>query len=123
MTTTNGFFQEMLRFFRKMTTSNEVRDSILDVDDVQTSSNIYDDDDDGLSQLIIFLTKNSHSEGSAIASVLCIPYRSNPFPFDVLPHGLPPIGPEHFSELQSKCHSRMRSSQVPEWKKVKDFYW
>ena len=32
-------------FFRKMTTSNEAFDSILDVDDVQTSSNIYDDDD------------------------------------------------------------------------------
>ena len=47
--TTNGFFQEMLTFFRKMTTSNEVRDSILNVDDVQTSSNIYDDDDDGQS--------------------------------------------------------------------------
>ena len=36
-----------------MTTSNEVRDSILDVDDVQTSSNIYDDDDDGQSWSII----------------------------------------------------------------------
>ena len=33
MTTTNGFFLEMSTFFRKMTTSNEVRDSILDVDD------------------------------------------------------------------------------------------
>ena len=49
MTTTNGFFQEMSTFFRKMTTSNEVRDLILDVDDVQTSSNIYDADDDGQS--------------------------------------------------------------------------
>ena len=49
MTTTNGFFLEMSTFFRKMKTSNEVRDSILDVDDVQTSSNIYDDDDDGQS--------------------------------------------------------------------------
>ena len=49
MTTTNGFFLEMSTFFRKMMTSNEVRDSILDVDDVQTSSNIYDDDDDGQS--------------------------------------------------------------------------
>ena len=36
-----------------MTTSNEVRDSILDVDDVQTSSNIYDDDNDGQSWSII----------------------------------------------------------------------
>ena len=45
MTTTNGFFQEMLTFFKKMTTSNKVFDSILDVNDVQTSSNIYDDDD------------------------------------------------------------------------------
>ena len=53
MTTTNGFFLEMSTFFRKMTTSNEVRDSILDVDDVQTSSNIYDDDDDGQSWSII----------------------------------------------------------------------
>ena len=49
MTTTNGFFQEMSRFFRKMTTSNEARDSSFDVDDVQTSSDIYDDDDDGQS--------------------------------------------------------------------------
>ena len=32
--------------FRKMATSNEVSDSILDDDDVQTSSNIYDNDDD-----------------------------------------------------------------------------
>ena len=32
-----------------MTTSNEVHDSILDVDEVQTSPNIYDDDDDGQS--------------------------------------------------------------------------
>ena len=47
MTTTNRFFQEMLTFFIKMTTSNEVRDSILNVNDVQTSSNIYDDDNDG----------------------------------------------------------------------------
>ena len=47
MTTNNGFFLEMSTFFRKMTTSNKARDSILDVDDVQTSSNIYDDDDDG----------------------------------------------------------------------------
>ena len=53
MTTTNGFFQEMSTFFRKMTTSNEVRDLILDVDDVQTSSNIYDADDDGQSWSII----------------------------------------------------------------------
>ena len=53
MTTTNGFFLEMSTFFRKMTTSNEVRDSILDVDDVQTSSNIYDADDDGQSRSII----------------------------------------------------------------------
>ena len=30
-------------------TSIEARDSILDVDDVQTSSNTYDDDDDGQS--------------------------------------------------------------------------
>ena len=44
--TTNGFFQEMSTFFRKMATSNEFHDSILDVDDVQMSSNIYDDDDD-----------------------------------------------------------------------------
>ena len=35
------------------TTSNEARYSILDVDDVQTSSNIYDDDDDGQSWSII----------------------------------------------------------------------
>ena len=47
--TTNGFFLKMLTFFRKLTTSNEVRDSILDVDDVQTSSNMYDDHDDGQS--------------------------------------------------------------------------
>ena len=53
MTTTNGFFLEMSTFFEKMTTSNEVRDSILDVDDVQTSSNIYDADDDGQSWSII----------------------------------------------------------------------
>ena len=33
MTTTNGFFLEMLTFFRKMTTSNEACYSILDVDD------------------------------------------------------------------------------------------
>ena len=46
MTITNGFFQEMLTFFRKMMTSNEVCDSILNVDEIQTSSNIYDDDDD-----------------------------------------------------------------------------
>ena len=39
MMTTNGFFLEMLTFFRKMTSSNEARDSILDVDD----------DDDGQS--------------------------------------------------------------------------
>ena len=45
--TTNGFFKEMSTFFRKMMTSNKVRDSILDVDDVETSSNIYEDDDDG----------------------------------------------------------------------------
>ena len=45
--TTNGFFQEMSTFFRKMMTSNEARYSSLDVDDVQTSSNIYDNDDDG----------------------------------------------------------------------------
>ena len=44
MMTTNGFFQEMLTFFRRMTTSNEACYSILDVDDVQTSSNIHDDD-------------------------------------------------------------------------------
>ena len=36
-----------------MTTSNEVRDSILDVDDVQTSLNIYDDDNDSQSWSII----------------------------------------------------------------------
>ena len=30
-------------------TSNEARDSILDVHDVQMSSNIYDDDDDAQS--------------------------------------------------------------------------
>ena len=53
MTTTNGFFLEMSTFFRKMTTSNEARDSVLDVDDVQTSSNIFDDDDDGQSWSII----------------------------------------------------------------------
>ena len=47
--TTNGFFLEMSTFFRKMTTSIEACDSILDVDDVQTSSNIYDDDNDGQS--------------------------------------------------------------------------
>ena len=47
MTTTNGFFLEMSIFYRKITTSNEARDSVLDVDDVQMSSNIYDDDDDG----------------------------------------------------------------------------
>ena len=46
MMTTNSFFQEMSTFFRKMTTSNKVRDLILDFDDVQTSSNIYDDDND-----------------------------------------------------------------------------
>ena len=44
MTTTTGFFLEMLTFFRKIMNSNKARDSILDVDDVQTSSNIYDDD-------------------------------------------------------------------------------
>ena len=44
MTTTNGFFLEVSTFFRKMTTSNQALDSNLDVDDVQTSSNIYDDD-------------------------------------------------------------------------------
>ena len=49
MTTTNGFFLEMSTFFRKMMTSNEARNSIVDVDDVQTPSNIYDDDDDGQS--------------------------------------------------------------------------
>ena len=53
MTTTNGFFLEMSTFFRKMTTSNEARDSILGVDDVQTSSSINDDDDDGQSLSII----------------------------------------------------------------------
>ena len=31
------------------TTSNEACDSILDVDDVQTSSNFFDDDHDGQS--------------------------------------------------------------------------
>ena len=30
---TNGFFLEMSKFFRKIMTSNEPRDSILDVDD------------------------------------------------------------------------------------------
>ena len=45
--TTNGFFLEMSTFFRKMTTSNEAPDSIINVDDVQTSSNISDDDNDG----------------------------------------------------------------------------
>ena len=49
MTTTNGFFLEMSTFFRKMMTSNKARDSAFDVDDVQMSSNIYDDDDDGQS--------------------------------------------------------------------------
>ena len=29
MTTTKGFFQEMSTFFRKMATSNEVRDSMM----------------------------------------------------------------------------------------------
>ena len=43
----------MLTFFRKMTISKEARDSILDVDEVQTSSNIYDNDDDGQSGSII----------------------------------------------------------------------
>ena len=33
MTTTNGFFQEMLPFFGKMMTSNDVSDPIIDVDD------------------------------------------------------------------------------------------
>ena len=47
--TNNGFFLEMSTFFRKMMTSNKAHDSILDVNDVQTSSNIYDDDDDGQS--------------------------------------------------------------------------
>ena len=45
----SAFFLEMSTFFIKMTTSNEARDSILDVDDVQTSSYIYDNDDDGQS--------------------------------------------------------------------------
>ena len=31
--TTNGFFLEMSTFFRKMTTSNEAGDSVLDADD------------------------------------------------------------------------------------------
>ena len=44
--TTNSFFKEISTYFRKMTTSNEVRDSILNVDEVYTSSNIYDNDDD-----------------------------------------------------------------------------
>ena len=43
------FFLEMSTFFRKMTTSNKARNSILDVDDIKTSSNIYDDDHDGQS--------------------------------------------------------------------------
>ena len=47
MMTTNGFFLEMSTFFRKMTTSNEAHDTVLNVNDVQTSSNNYDDDDDG----------------------------------------------------------------------------
>ena len=49
MTTTNSFFLKKSTFFRKMMTSNEPHYSILDVYDVQTSSNIYDDDDDGQS--------------------------------------------------------------------------
>ena len=49
----NGFFLEMSTFFWKMMTSNEACDSILDVYDIQTSSNIYDDDDDGQSWSII----------------------------------------------------------------------
>ena len=36
-----------------MMTSNQVRDFILDVDNVQTSSNIYDNDDDDQSLSII----------------------------------------------------------------------
>ena len=49
MLTFLGKILEMSTFSRKMTTSNEARDLILDVDDVQTSSNIFDDDDDGQS--------------------------------------------------------------------------
>ena len=48
-----SFILEMSTFFRKMTTSNEARDSVHDVDDVQTLSNIYDADDDGQSWSII----------------------------------------------------------------------
>ena len=59
MMTTNGFFQEMSTFFRKKTTSNEVRDSILDVDDVQTSSNIYDDDGQSWSIIMPYLAEHS----------------------------------------------------------------
>ena len=44
MMTTNGFFPEMLSVFQKIMISNVGRDSIPAVDNVQTSSNIYDDD-------------------------------------------------------------------------------
>ena len=43
----NGLKVKCQDFYEKSTTSNEAHDSVLDVDDVQTSSNIYDDDDDG----------------------------------------------------------------------------
>ena len=46
MMTTGGFFKEMSTFFGKMMTSNVGRDSIPDVDHVQTSSNIFNGDDD-----------------------------------------------------------------------------
>ena len=43
----------MSTFFGKMMTSNNVHDSILDVNDVQTPSNMYDGDDEDQSGSII----------------------------------------------------------------------
>ena len=43
--TSNGFFVEMSSFFQKMMTSKVGRDSIPAVDNIQRSSNIYDNDD------------------------------------------------------------------------------
>ena len=45
MKTIYGFFLEMSSFFHKITISNVGRDSIPAVDNVQKSSNIYDNDD------------------------------------------------------------------------------
>ena len=73
-----------------MTTSNEVRDSILYVDDVQTSPNIYDDDDDGPSWSIImpYLGPDTHPTAISGGTFCCQTVQDNLGDAKICPDGI-----------------------------------